>query len=312
MFSYGSLKLFVIKLFFGLLLAILSGLTIFAFIRIGSPLNGFTEIPLRGSYNNILEYNSVYFAYIFLLFFGTSSYLIFFFTFISGVKLFLGIKSQHFVIKISLLIIFIFISNLLFLLSFPNLSGLIGNFIGSLLPEYFFRMLENIYINFFVLFLLSVMCFLILLKTLGIKIKKFNQFIVNVLKRLLGLFFVLNFLKKKSLSLKNINNTNKSKKSIKIDKKEPTLIKRTVSNKVFNKNTHNAEKQQTSKYMLPPIDLLKTSKEQKKSYKEIEKKILNLQKNLNKYLKNMEWKARLLTLNMVQWLLYMNFFLRLA
>jgi len=277
MFSYGSFRLFVLKASLGLFFVTSSIVLLIAFAQRGIAVSDFKSIPLEYYYKNLFYYYLAVITNLALIFLGFAAYLIPIFLLAIGVKLSLGVKASWIVSKFILLLFAILIMNFSLSLSFIFGSGMLGEALVKLIPNLVSSYFSNKFILFSTVVLLLVFSTILILISFDIRLKRlklikdiitiffsrvFNTF--SLLKYFISYFIVK---KKKVLSNRVVRNKNVFKKF------EPTLKNNNKTIKKINgENSNYRLKVENTHYTLPPLILLKTSKEKNKSFKEVDKK----------------------------------------
>ena len=211
------------------------------------------------------------------LLFNASGYFIPVFLLAVGVKLSLGIRVSWIVSKFILLLFAISIINFSLSLSLIYGPGMLGEALVKLIPN----LVSSYFSNKIILF--STTTFLLIFSTMlilisfdiGLKRLKLIKYIVTIfVSRIFNVFSLLKnfisyfFIKKKKVpSNRIIRNKSVFKRS------EPTLQNNNKTIKKINRGNLNYQlKVENTHYTLPPLNLLKISKEKTKSFKEIDKK----------------------------------------
>ena len=275
MFNYGNFKSFSVKIFLGLFFLLLS-LFLFASLAshslsdpgFGVAINSYSVlnwIGLPGAYISS-------FAFVFLSY---SAYLVPVFFLITSLKFLLGFKNRFIFLKITSLLIGIFILNLS-LTMFKLDESIVGSFAVNLLYNFYYEYFEINLIFWSFLIFSSLLSLSLIYISLGVKLNKYagwTLYLLNYSKYFLKpIIFIFILLAKKNKEGKLI----KSKVS---NKREPTIKKQKKSISQFN-NLQNSPIQNNLYYSLPPINLLITSNEKLRISKEVEKRNLEFSKKL--------------------------------
>ena len=277
MFSYGSFRLFFLKTSLGLFFVACSAVLLIAFAQRGITVGDFQNIPLEHHYKNIFYYYLAITTNLLLVFLGFAAYLIPIFLLAIGAKLLLGIKTGLIFLRFILLLFAISTVNFSLSLSFVSGSGLLGEALVELIPNIVSAYLLNKFILLFTNFLLIVFSIILILISFDIKLKRLkliNYLVAMVFNGFLYIFSFLKYLisylviKKKKISASRVIQSRGVFK-----KSEPTLKKNNkMIKKINGRNSHYQLKTENTHYTLPPLNLLKTSKEKHKSFQEIDKK----------------------------------------
>ena len=238
--------------------------------------DGFKSIPLEYYYKNIFYYYLATTTNLVLVFLGFTAYFIPAFLLEKGVRLLLGIKTKLILLKFILLLLAISIINLSLTLSFFSGSGLLGETLVKLIPNIVSLYLSNKFILFIATLLMLVFSTMLILISLDVKLKRLkliNYIATIILKRvfyassLLKFFISYLFVRKKKVP----NSIISQSKGV-FKKSEPTIKKNRTVKKINERGSNHQLKTENTHYALPPLNLLKTSKEKQKSFKEIDKK----------------------------------------
>ena len=285
MFSYGSFKLFFLKISLGVVFLVFSG------FLITSLLTNNPNDPGIGKLRDSLEiYN--YFGYwgaissnILLVFLGSLSIIIVLFVFYTGLVFLVGFKSKFIFVKFFLVIISVIFLNFSIKSSGFNLveTGIISEFFLQILYYNFPNLINQPLYKYLVSGFLGVMSIFVLIYSFSIKI----NFLKIIISRFLGFVFFA-FLK----PFKSFLSFDKKEpysfiKSTKI-KSEPTIGKK--SNTFINtKNKLSAEGNINKKdsefiFNLPDVEFLIKSNTKGSDRREIENLNKTNAKNLEKIL----------------------------
>ena len=277
MLSYGSFRLFFLKTSFGLLFITCSIILFAVFAQQGIKIGEFKNIPLEYYYKNLFYYYLALVSNIVLVFLGLAAYLIPIFLMIMGTRLLLGIKTELIALRFILLLFSISILNFSLSLSFVFGSGLLGETLVKLVPKAASSYFANNLILFFITFLTSIFSIVITLISLDIKLKRLKIF-NNIAKKILKFFFYIlssfkHFISYLLFKKKKITETRVVRRKGVFKKSEPTLKNnKKIIKKNNGENSNYLSKAENTHYALPPLTLLKTSKEKNKSLKEFDKK----------------------------------------
>ncbi len=271
MFNYGTVRLFFLKVVFGIILLSLS------FFIFGSLLShnildpGFNVNNSQQNINNYFGYSGAIFSSYILAFIGHCSYIYSLFLFLEGSKHLLGIKTKLFILRFfflffGLVLVDSFIS--IYDINYYKI-GLFPLILSDLTYNIFFKNFDSLITYnalWFAIFLIGI--FFILF---SFKIKLRNYF------RILYIFYPLKYFLKFSpfaflKSLKNLF-TYKTKKGLNSTRNEPTI---SFSNKKFenskvNQNGSNEISKNLYSFILPNSSLLIKSSRQDLLNKELDK-----------------------------------------
>ncbi len=289
MFKYGSIRNFIVKFLLGIVLFGFGLIYFTSLYSYSANDPGFNQLNYNINDNNVENLMGFFGAYLSsysLIFIGTLSYLLVFFIILEGAKLFLGITSRYIILKfLSNLIgiIFINVSIKSVDIAFLN-TGLVSQFLIDLFTNINLNLLENIFIYFFINFLLLVSGVVLIFLSFRISFSWINK-IFSFLKffryfkflfSIFGLFKYINFRKKVT------------KKTL---RSEPTIKKRNyISLGKKNNNSTKANKQlelDNFSFSLPNKNLLSKSNLKNNKNKELEKintdAAIKLEKTLSEY-----------------------------
>jgi len=275
MFSYGSFRLFFLKTSLGLFFTTCSFILFVAFVQQGITADVFKSIPLEYHYKNFLYYSLAVTANLVLVFLGFAAYFIPVFLLTVGVKLLLGIKTRLMVLKFVLLLFSISTINFSLVLSSVYGSGLIGETLVKLIPSATSSYFSNQFILLITTFFILVLSAILILISLDIRLKRLkliSSLATAALKRIFYSFSLLKyFISYLFVNKKKIPTTRIVRRRGTANRSEPTL-KNKVIKKINGENLNYQLKAENTHYTLPPLRLLRTSKEKQKSFKEIDKK----------------------------------------
>ncbi len=292
MFKYGSFRLFLVKIFFGLLFIFIGAFQIISIYSYSERDPGFNKHSnnfLNEEISNLLGWYGANIASYSLIFLGLLSLAIGLFMLLEGIKLFLGIKSNYLFLKFLANIFGIIFINI-FILStnfFNNSGGLISLFFFENINKILFSYnLNNLFISLIHFFILLVGLYLIIL-SFNLNLLKYKKILIifKVFKflrylRFLKLIFKLKPNFDKKISLKNKNEPTFNKNNSVNFKKERAY---------FKSNTSKSKKVEVDdlKFKLPDKNLVNKSIIKNKYNKEIDKNnkesALQLEKTLSEY-----------------------------
>ncbi len=288
MFKYGSIRNFIVKFLLGIVLFGFGLIYFTSLYSYSANDPGFNQLNYNINDNNVENLMGFFGAYLSsysLIFVGTLSYLLVFFIILEGGKLFLGITSRYIILK--------FLSNLIGIIlinvsiksvdiAFLN-TGLVSQFLIDLFTNINLNLLENIFIYFFINFLLLVFGVVLIFLSFRISFSWINK-IFSFLK----FFRYFKFLFSIFSLFKYINFRKKiTKKTL---RSEPTIKKRNYVNLNKNNNNSKANKQlelDNFSFNLPTKNLLSKSNFKNNKNRELEKintdAAIKLEKTLSEY-----------------------------
>ena len=277
MLLYGSFRLFILKTSLGLFFLTVSAILLIAFIQHGITAGDFKNIPLEYYYKNLFYYYLAVTSNLILVFLGFAAYFIPAFLLATGLRLLLGIKTTRIVLKFILLLFAISTINFSLSLSSYLGAGLLGETLAKLIPIMIFSYFSNKFILFFTtlfILFLSTMFILISFDIKLMRLKLIGCVGALILKKFFSVFALLKHLFSYLLGGRGKISTSRiSRTGNTFKKSEPTLKKNiTKLKKTKEEGSGNQLKTENTHYALPPLNLLKTSKEKYKSFKEIDKK----------------------------------------
>ena len=272
MFKYGSFRNFVVKLFIGIILfgfgtIYLASLYTYSLDDPGYQLNyNFNEDEVK----NILGLFGAYLSSYSFVFVGTLSYLFALFLTVEGGRFFLGISSRLVILRfLSILLGIMFVNMSLRTVDDTYLEkGLLSQFVLDLFSTINFNFLDNIFIYFFINFLLLIFGIFLIFLSFKLSFSWINKIVysLRILKYFKFLFSIFSLFK--YLKFKN----KVSKKTL---RSEPTIKKRNY----VNLNRKNINKPKTNKqleldnfsFTLPSKNLLSKSNYRNNKNKELDK-----------------------------------------
>ena len=282
MLNFKNIGSFVVRLVIGSIFVVLSILIYLSLFSYNPNDTGFGVANESNEVSNWIGLFGSYVSSFLILFFQKSAYLLTTFFFILGFRLFVGLPNKLVLFKFFLTILGIVLFNI-FLEMIRIDSGLIGGFIYDQMFISFSEYLRIQLVFIFSLIFIFLLSIFLILKSWSIKIKStFSLFyFLSYLKySLRPLILILSLFGGKGV--KPINSIYKTKiKNYK--KSEPTIKKdNTKFRKTIQKNYDNEIRE--FQYILPTVDLLKTSNEKTKIAKETERKNLEFSQKLEKIL----------------------------
>jgi len=284
MFKYGGFKLFLIKIFLGLVLA---GSGLFILISLGthSPEDpGLGKLQSFGDITNFFGHFGALTSSIILFFFATYSFVVGFFIFFIGITFFFGILIKNIFLKFFLIIFSSIFFNHLFAetIFYYQSTGIIyqatANILENFLSSYGF-VFKNTYFFSLVINLLSLFFLItILLYVFNIKLRHLKKF--KFLEIIISFFYKKTFGIIADIFSKLNKKNHKRRIAQKPYKSEPVLHRNKTS---FIKKINTAQKTQGSEYdnyvyQLPSIELFTRSSLKHNQTKEAQK--LNQQLSL--------------------------------
>ena len=285
MFSYGNYKSFITKIIVGTIFIIISG-----FLAISLITYSYEDPGLGNAGKNlyILNLGGVYGAYTASILFrmlSLSSSLLVLFFFIHGVKIILGIQNNYFYLKFFIFLLSLAMLNLGLSMIGYN-SGLIGDILLNLVFGSSYIEFKLSWYFWFVFFLILFFSIFLIISSLGVKVRSIQKIILFFLSFLIIIKKIFIFLKpsrspKKNLTEKNIKKNNYIKKLKRVD---PTITKRSITTNLTSNLQKNRSSSESLEYILPSINLLKTSDEYSKSNKNTNKLNTEFSKKLEEVL----------------------------
>ncbi len=288
MFKYGSIRNFVVKFVFGIVLFGFGLICLISLYSFSPNDPGFNQLNYnnKNDIENFLGYFGAYLSSYLLVFVGTLSYLLFFFLTLEGGKLFLGISSRLIILKfLSNLTGIIIINISLKSIDIPYFkTGLFSQFVIDLSKSINFNFEDNIIVYFIINFSLLFFGIFLILLSFRInfswlnKIASFFKFF-KYFGFIFSIFKLLKYLKFKKGEKRNAI------------KSEPTLKKKNYVNLNRNRNIKSKTEKQLElggfSFSLPPKDLLSKSNIIKNKNKELDKinmdAAVKLEKTLSEY-----------------------------
>ncbi len=292
MFKYGSVKLFIVKLVFGLLILTFSIFHLGSLITYDNNDPGFNSFSDNVDVTQIENFFGIGGAYLSsysMVLLGQLSFLVSVFFLINGFKFVFGFNNNLFIFKfISNLVGIIMLSASLSFYNFFNINfGITSIFISDLLFNFIENYLSNSILNFlFNIFLLLLGVYIILF-SYSVKLKGFKHilkllYILRFAKNILKIFTIFRILRinKKTTGLSNYTKRNEPT----LNKKNLLGIKKSSNN--FEKINQKIEKN-SLKFSLPSVSLLIKSLNKKNFNKELnrfnDESSVKLEKTLSEY-----------------------------
>ena len=285
MFMYGNIKLFLSKIMLGTTFAALST---FLFLSLLTQTSADSGFGIVNSGPKITNWGGIYGAYIssiFTVFLGYSAYLIPAFLLINGLRMLLGIKNSNVLLKFFILLLGVMLLCLVLTLNEIN-GGLIGDFLLRLIGVYFIQYLDFKIIFWIVSFFLTVLSFVLIYFSFGLKIHNILYKTLFFLKIFIYLGRFLLIFKYFLPTISAKSSSKKSQKKRADERAEPTIKK---SIKPFNSNFSSRAFEepgaQGARYILPSLSLLNSSNEKNTMTKELERKNSEFSSKLETILK---------------------------
>ena len=278
-----NLQTFVAKKTLGLIMTSISLIVFLSLISHNLEDPGFGRSGNALIINNLLGFYGSFLASFLLIIFGYTSYLFVLFFLIAGFKYIFNKKPNLLIVRFFLLLVGLTCINTFF--SSTNiLNSLVGTFFKNLLESLFQDIFSSKILFFVLMAFLIIFSFFILSLSLSLKLKtnfiktiKIIVFFKFLLTPFRKIFLIFSFLKKTTQIIpKNVVNFKKSEPTI----KRNFTIKN--NNNVIKKSKN--LKGDTSKYILPSVNFLKTSNEKSSSTKELERRNAEYSKQLEKVL----------------------------
>ena len=180
MFNYGNFKSFSIKIILGLFFLLLSLFLFASYVSHNLSDPGF---GMAINSNTILNWGGVPGAYISsftFVFFSYSAYFFPTFFLLTSLKFILGFKNRFILLKITSLLIGIFILNLSLTMTEVD-NSIVGSFAANLLYEFFYEYFKvNFIFWFFIIFIFLLSISLISL-SMGLKLNRNAGFVLYLL-----------------------------------------------------------------------------------------------------------------------------------
>ncbi len=229
MFKYGSLKLFIVKTFVGLIFIGFATVYIGSLLSYDSTDPGFKTLVASETYIETKNYFGFFGAYLSsysIIIIGYFSYIASLFFLIEGIKITLGVKNRYLILRFfSNLIGIIFTGIFLIYYKFEFVkTGLISIFFLDLLSKYIYSGISYSVLVFVINISFLILGVFLIIISFSIKLK-FLKHIISFFK----FFSILKHLKF-FLILFKIFKINKKNKSSKI-KSEPTISKNAIISK---------------------------------------------------------------------------------
>ena len=276
-----KIQIFLIKKFFGLFFLSLSCLFFVSLISYDANDPGFGIAANNNNINNWLGIFGAQISSFFLVFYGYISYLFCLYFLITSIKLIIGKAANHIFLKFLSLIVGM--SGFTFVLTILDRdSGLIGLFLKNIIYNYFDNISNSLLVFWTICIITLIISVILIYLSLSTKLNFFLKIILKILKisyffiKILKVFTSVFFFFQKKSSRKKVFQKNNYRT-------EPTIKKSKGVLKKLNKN--NELKISNNQYILPTIDLLKTSNEIRSSANNIEKRNIEFGKKLEIILK---------------------------
>jgi len=231
MFSYGSFKLLLLKVFLGAFLVIFS---IFLFVSIytynpNDP--GIGRLVARSEVTNFFGFWGAVVSSIFLTLFGKASFILFIFLSYLGVFIFLGLIVKRLFLKILLILLSVILMNNALLLqqSFETNPGLLSKILFDIYKFYFPFMVEDFLYRWLSLVFFTLISIIFFIYCFSINIK----FLKNIFFKMFSFSFfkplnIIKLQKEKKIKLKP---TPRRKSEPTITKKAKSFLNKTNQNK---------------------------------------------------------------------------------
>ena len=251
MFKYGSFKLLLIKLIFGLFLITLGLIYFGSLISYNQNDPGFNTFASDDSIREISNYFGLFGSYLAsysMILIGLLSYIFCFFVLIEGFKMFLGIKSFFLPLKlVSNLIGILITSSVLYNFNLLNINaGLVSVFLSNIAYSNIYSLIEFQIVIHAINLTICILGIILIYISFSIKLKFLKNFFI--LLKIFKLLKYINFLPFIFLLLKKRNKTKHLR-----NRNEPT-IKRDIA-----KNKRRAEIQKNKEYKQLEIDQFRFS-----------------------------------------------------
>jgi len=275
MFNYGSFKLFVIKLFSGIVLILFSIILILSLITYSDADPGIGKFNSKAEIINFFGFAGAIISSFFFLILGASSFILAFFIFYLGSVLALGVKIKFLLIKFLLILLSIPSINISILLLDIKIfhTGLLSDLILDLLIYYFPAVITTTFYRITLSFFLVIISIYFLINSFSLKI----NLLKNIYSKFFKSFFIFLFKPFNFIYYFMRQRTRPGVKNTKI-KNEPTINKNKrvfySSSNEINKNDQIKKDENEFVFDLPSADYLVKSKTKNSYKKEVE--------NLNK------------------------------
>ena len=279
MFNYGSFKLLLLKVFFGVLIFSFS-LFLFVSVYTYNPNDpGIGRLIGRSEIINFFGFWGAFFSSILITASGKTSFLLIIFLSYLGVFMFLGLALQRPFLKIFLIILSVTLVNISLLLqqSFDISAGLLSKILFDIYQSYFPFLVDNFLYRSASIISCALISIFLILYCFSININFFKNTILKILS-----FSYFNSLKILKLSKVKKNQPKRAPRK----KSEPTITKKAsdLSNKL---KQNKASPESEFVFHLPETDFLSKSNtkiSQKKELDYINKKnSIELEKVLEEY-----------------------------
>jgi len=271
MFNYGGLKLFFIKILFGILFSSFSLVLFLSLISYNLNDPGFNKLSMITEVSNLMGYSGAVLSSLMMVFVGHQSYTIGLFLLFIGIRLCLGMLVNRIILKIFLLIFSTVFVNLF--ISSLNIDaynlGLISLFFITLIDLRFLEIVNNVYLSFLLNILSLMIGVIITIYCFSIKLSIFKKIIsiLKIFKLIINFILIeriLFFLKKtKNSSPKNIFIKNEPT----LHKNKKNLFRSSQKNNNLINNLHDINKYT---YALPSNNHLAKSQKRTSYKKEVE------------------------------------------
>ena len=226
MFKYGSLRKFLIKIFFGLISVIFSIVYLGSLISYNENDPGFKNFTNQDISQGIYNYFGIFGSYLSsysIIIIGSLSYVVGFFILFEGVKSIFGIINKKYLLRFFLNLFGVFFINIfIYLYGLDRInSGLISIFLFDQINYYVYEKINNPLLTYILSLLIFILGLFLIILSFSIKYKFFEKIFMFV--KLIKFIKYLNFITPIWNLLKN-----KSSKKITKARNEPTIKKKTL------------------------------------------------------------------------------------
>ncbi len=273
MFKYGSLRKFLIKIFFGLISVIFSIVYLGSLISYSENDPGFKNFTNQDINQGIYNYFGIFGSYLSsysIIIIGSLSYVVGFFILFEGVKSIFGIINKKYLLRFFLNLFGVFFINIfIYLYGLDRInSGLISIFLFDQINYYVYEKINNPLLTYILSLLIFIFGLFLIILSFSIKYKFFKK--IFIFLKLIKFIKYLNFITPIWNLLKN-----KSSKKITKARNEPTIKKKPFfGKKELVRSPKGTQKQleiEQFTFTLPDKDLLKKSISKNSTNKELNK-----------------------------------------
>ena len=267
MFNYGSFKVFLLKVFFGLVLIFFSLFFIISILTYNQYDPAIGKLGGNVEVKNFFGFWGSVAASFFIILFGKVSLFLMFFAFYTGTFLALGMKTRKLIIKTFLILVFAILLDYVFLLQNFGLldNGLISKIFSDVLFFYLPNIVESVFYNILASFVILIFLIVILLYCFSIKIIFLKKlFFINIFTFIKPIKVIGSSSLKKTFIKKTRNRI----------KNEPTITRGLKNPKITDKQDYSERGSNTYKndlfFNLPDVNFLIKSSTKNSHLKEAE------------------------------------------